>query len=75
MEVYETVDALLGKAVMAYETEYKQSPTLAGCAPGRVNLIGEHTDYNDGFVFPMVDTHTLIVCKIIRMHVVLKRVV
>ncbi len=29
------------------------TPTLAGVAPGRVNLIGEHTDYNDGFVFPM----------------------
>lgn len=27
---------------------------VAAVAPGRVNIIGEHTDYNDGFVFPMV---------------------
>jgi galactokinase len=30
---------------------YDQEPALYR-APGRVNLIGEHTDYNDGFVFP-----------------------
>jgi galactokinase len=33
-------------------------------APGRVNLIGEHTDYNDGFVFPMaIEPQLLIVCR------------
>lgn len=33
--------------------QYGQRPSLLVRAPGRVNLIGEHTDYNEGFVLPM----------------------
>ena len=32
---------------------YGRSPRWIAAAPGRVNLIGEHTDYNEGFVLPM----------------------
>ena len=41
-------------AVVALFTRvYGSRPTLGVRAPGRVNLIGEHTDYNDGFCLPM----------------------
>ncbi len=33
--------------------EFGEAPAFIVRAPGRVNLIGEHTDYNDGFVFPL----------------------
>jgi galactokinase len=36
-----------------FATHFGQPPPLLVRAPGRVNLIGEHTDYNDGFVLPM----------------------
>ena len=35
-----------------FEAAFGRAPRLYR-APGRVNLIGEHTDYNDGFVLPM----------------------
>ncbi len=37
---------------------YGAEPDGAWAAPGRVNLIGEHTDYNDGFVMPLALPHT-----------------
>ncbi len=37
----------------AFASHFGGVPDLVARAPGRVNLIGEHTDYNDGFVLPM----------------------
>jgi galactokinase len=43
----------------AFEQVYDKAPRWIARAPGRVNLIGEHTDYNDGFVLPMaIECHT-----------------
>jgi len=36
----------------SFERAFSVPPTFVVRAPGRINLIGEHTDYNNGFVFP-----------------------
>ncbi|MFK0291700.1 galactokinase [Streptomyces sp. NPDC090442] len=41
----------------AFRKEYGTPPTGIWAAPGRVNLIGEHTDYNAGFVMPLALPH------------------
>ena len=41
------------QALSLYEVHFKVPPTLVASAPGRVNLIGEHTDYNLGHVLPI----------------------
>ena len=38
--------------VSGFKQEFDREPAGVWSAPGRVNLIGEHTDYNEGFVFP-----------------------
>ncbi len=45
--------ALRAQLLGAFAEQFGGQPTLIARAPGRVNLIGEHTDYNDGFVLPM----------------------
>ncbi|KAK9502484.1 hypothetical protein O3M35_011255 [Rhynocoris fuscipes] len=44
---------LLRFAIESFRARFNVDPTVAAFAPGRVNLIGEHTDYNDGFVLPI----------------------
>lgn len=36
-----------------FKQYFGHEPTVVAASPGRVNLIGEHTDYNNGFVLPM----------------------
>src|SRR5215813_1291890 len=47
-----------------FERHYGIHPRLIVRAPGRVNLIGEHTDYNDGFVLPVaIDRATYVAAR------------
>jgi len=45
--------SLQDRVVQEFRRQFDARPTFVVRAPGRVNLIGEHTDYNDGFVLPM----------------------
>lgn len=40
----------------AFETCFGRKPEVIAQAPGRVNLIGEHIDYSDGYVLPLLST-------------------
>lgn len=55
-------DALTRRGMEVFEEAFGRSGSAAGSAPGRVNLIGEHTDYNDGFVLPMaIEQRTVVI--------------
>ena len=46
------MNQLVNNATQVFNDVFAAQPAYVGNAPGRVNLIGEHTDYNDGFVLP-----------------------
>lgn len=48
-----TFDEVLNKSIKIFREEFDDEPNIHVCAPGRVNLIGEHVDYCNGFVLPM----------------------
>jgi galactokinase len=51
----------VGRAGDAFARLFGGAPQIVVRAPGRVNLIGEHTDYNDGFVLPVaIDRQVLV---------------
>ena len=54
----------LARAATVFQAAFGQAPSIQVQAPGRVNLIGEHTDYNDGLVLPCaIDYRTVIVAR------------
>ncbi|HZZ26633.1 MAG TPA: galactokinase [Pirellulales bacterium] len=48
-----SADQLREEAANEFRRRYSREPQYLAIAPGRVNIIGEHTDYNGGFVLPM----------------------
>jgi len=48
-----TLKELAAHVAAEFQQHYGRAPRWIVAAPGRVNVIGEHTDYNDGFVLPM----------------------
>lgn len=54
-------DDLIARVFAGYRQAYGEDPAQLYAAPGRVNLIGEHVDYNDGLVLPCaIDRETIV---------------
>jgi galactokinase len=62
MPLYERVAILKAE----FTRQYGAPPEIIVRAPGRVNLIGEHTDYNDGYVLPVAIDRSVLVAASVR---------
>ncbi len=52
-----SLQKLAAETAQSFVKTFGRPPRWIVAAPGRVNVIGEHTDYNDGFVLPMAIEH------------------
>lgn len=58
-----SLSSLRDQAEAVFYKRFGCKPQLLVAAPGRVNLIGDHVDYNDGFALPMaIDKYVVIAC-------------
>ncbi|MFQ5754414.1 MAG: galactokinase, partial [bacterium] len=53
--------SLIADTLSQFKNIFQTNPEIYVTAPGRVNLIGEHTDYNQGFVLPAAINKTIVI--------------
>jgi len=59
-------EVLAHHCAAVFRARYNSAPECIVSAPGRVNLIGEHTDYNDGFVLPAAINRCIVIAASAR---------
>lgn len=60
-----SLDTIVERTADLFGRCFGHPPRWVVAAPGRVNLIGEHTDYNDGFVLPMaIERHIVVAANL-----------
>ncbi|MCX5381966.1 galactokinase [Streptomyces sp. NBC_00083] len=62
----------MSEVALAFRELYGYEPDGVWAAPGRVNLIGEYTDFNEGFVMPLALPHTAVAAVALRSDGVLR---
>lgn len=73
MDSLPSFDTIYRNAIKTFRELFKAEADVVSCAPGRVNMIGEHIDYNDGYVLPMVRHANLFDCRLITLRAVFER--
>lgn len=61
----------IATTALAFKAKFGSPPAYVASAPGRVNLIGEHTDYNNGYVFPVAINRKTVIAASARNDLIL----